>query len=156
MASATKPGKAAASRASSAKKTARTSTGAAKTRATKGNSRRKVPTPASSAVQASATTLTDDAGRTASKALDGGATVARGAAAATAATAIAALAGRALIASRGRRKRVLGVPIPRRRRPVGMKAIAKQVESIAGHLEEKSAQVNLASARTKQAAKVLS
>jgi hypothetical protein len=156
MASATKPRKAAASRPSSAKKTARTSAKAAKRRATKSTSQRKVRTAASPAVEATATTLTDEVADIGGKALDEGATLARGAAAATAATAIAALAGRALIASRGHRKRVLGVPLPRKRQQFGMKMIAKHVETIAGQLEEKSAHVNLASARTRQAAKILS
>ena len=81
-------------------------------------------------------------------------TVAKGAAAATAATAVAALAGRALIASRSRRKRVLGVPMPRRQSSV--KGVAKRFAGMAGDLEKRSLDLSKASGRAKEAAKMLS
>jgi hypothetical protein len=88
----------------------------------------------------------------AEKARNGAGTVAKGAAAATVGTAVAAVAGRALISSR-RRKRVLGVPMPRRR--TSMKSVAKQVSGMAGELEKKSLNVSKASGRAKQAAQIL-
>jgi hypothetical protein len=89
----------------------------------------------------------------AEKARNGGAGAVKGAAAATVATAAAAIAGRALISSR-RRKRVLGVPMPRRH--TSMKSLAKQFSSMAGDVEKKTLEVSNASSRVKQAANVLS
>jgi len=81
-------------------------------------------------------------------------TVAKGAAAATVGTAMAALAGRTLIANR-RRKRVLGVPMPRKP-TIAKKNLAKQVASMAGDIEQKSLDLSNLSAKAKQAAKVFS
>jgi hypothetical protein len=89
----------------------------------------------------------------AENARSGAGTVAKGAAMATIGAAVGALAGRALIASR-RRKRVLGVPMPRKR--TNMKSMAKQLSGMAGELEKKSLDVSKASGRAKQAAKILS
>jgi hypothetical protein len=88
----------------------------------------------------------------AEKARNGAGTVVKGAAAATVGTAVAAVAGRAVISSR-RRKRVLGVPMPRRR--TSMKSVAKQFSGLAGELEKKSLNVSKASGRAKEAAKIL-
>jgi hypothetical protein len=68
-------------------------------------------------------------------------------------TAVAAFAGRALISSR-RRRRVLGVAMPRKR--TNVKSVAKQFSSMAGELEKKSSDVSKASGRVKQAATFLS
>jgi hypothetical protein len=84
---------------------------------------------------------------------NGAGTVAKGTAAAAVATAAAAFAGRALISSR-RRKRVLGVPMPRKR--TNVKSVAKQFSSLAGELEKTSLDVSKASGRVKQAGKILS
>jgi hypothetical protein len=89
----------------------------------------------------------------ADKARGGAGIVAKGAAAATVGAAAAALAGRAVIHSRTRRKRVLGVQMPRRRK--GMTAVAKQFADMAGEIEKQSAKVNKASGRAKEAAKIL-
>jgi hypothetical protein len=89
----------------------------------------------------------------AEKARKGAGTAAKGAAAATVATAAAAIAGRALISSR-RRKRVLGVPVPRR--GTSMKSLAKQFSSMAGDIEKTTLDVSKASGRVKQATSSLS
>jgi cytoskeletal protein RodZ len=89
----------------------------------------------------------------AENARSGAGTIAKGAAVATMGAAVGAIAGRALIASR-RRKRVLGVPMPRKH--TNMKSIAKQLSGMAGELEKKSLDVSKASGRAKQAAKILS
>jgi hypothetical protein len=68
-------------------------------------------------------------------------------------TAAAAFAGRALIASR-RRKRVLGIAMPRKHK--GMKSVAKHLSGMAGELEKKSLDVSKASGQAKQAANILS
>jgi hypothetical protein len=93
-------------------------------------------------------------GSVADKARNGAGTIAKGAAAAAVGTAVAAVAGRALIASR-KRKRVLGVPMPRRHKSTSVKGVAKQVAGMAEQLEQKSADVSKASERAKQAAKIL-
>jgi hypothetical protein len=89
----------------------------------------------------------------AENARSGAGTIAKGAAVATMGAAVGAIAGRALIASR-RRKRVLGVPMPRKH--TNMKSMAKQLSGMAGELEKKSLDVSKASGRAKQAAKILS
>jgi hypothetical protein len=63
------------------------------------------------------------------------------------------MAGRALISSR-RRKRVLGVPMPRRQSSI--KGLAKQFSGIAGDVEKTTLDVSNASRRVKQAANILS
>ena len=81
-------------------------------------------------------------------------TVLKGAAAATLGTAAAAAAVRVAIASRTRRKRVLGVQIPRRHST--MKSVARQLADLAETVEQSSADVSKASGRAKHAAKALS
>jgi hypothetical protein len=100
-------------------------------------------------------------GAIAEKARSGTGTVAAGATAATVGTAVAAIAGRALIRSRSRRKRVLGVPVPQgihlpHRHPSGVKGVAKQFAQLAGQVEQRSSDVSKASGKAKQAARILS
>lgn len=142
---------------SSPKKTSGSSQARATSSRNRSSSAKRSPSTASSRRQAQANApsgdgIGDTVGSIGSKARSGAATVAKGAAAATVGTVVAAVAGRALIASR-RRKRVLGVPMPRKHR--NMKSVAKQVAGLAGQLEQKSADVSKASGRAKQAAKVL-
>jgi hypothetical protein len=89
----------------------------------------------------------------ADKARNGAGTIARGTAAAAVGTAVAALAGRALISRRGR-KRVLGVPVPRK--PTNVTSVAKRLSRVAEGLEKQSLEVSKASRRAKEAANMLS
>jgi hypothetical protein len=91
------------------------------------------------------------AGVLADKARGGAGTVAKGATAAAVGTAVAVIAGRTLISSR-KRRRVLGVPMPRRHTSV--KSVAKQFSGVADDLQKKSLDVSKASGRAKQAAKI--
>jgi biopolymer transport protein ExbB/TolQ len=147
----------------SAKKTSaspRTHSASSRSRAASAKSRAAKNNGVSQTVESVTDTVGDTVGPIGStvdsvveKARNGARTVAKGAAAATVATAAAAIAGRALISSR-RRKRVLGVPMPRRQ--TSMKGLAKQFSGMAGDLEKKTLDVSNASGRVKQAANILS
>jgi hypothetical protein len=110
--------------------------------------------PGAEAIEEKVSSMGGSVDAIAEKARHGAGMVAKGAAAAGVGTAAAALAGRALIMSR-RRKRVLGVPIPRTHRGFDMKQVAKQVAGVAERVERQSSDISRASGRAKQAAQML-